>query len=224
MKIKVEAAKKPNTIDLIPTIFQVEAKPALLAQVVQRNLANRRRAIAHSKDRGEVSGSGRKPYRQKGTGRARAGSVRSPIWVGGGVVFGPRASRNFQKRLPRKMLRRALCAVLSEKFKNHQLIVVESLEFNKISTTAVQAFLEKLPIEEGKILVILAQTNVNFELSVANLPFLKVIQVQNINILDILKFDYILTDTIGIMALQKMLAANKSVPQKSEQKKGRKNG
>ncbi|MCL5407676.1 MAG: 50S ribosomal protein L4 [Patescibacteria group bacterium] len=205
MKIKVISDKKiEKNIDLASEIFAVTLNQNLLAQVVQTQMANRRRAIAHTKTRGEVSGGGRKPFRQKGTGNARAGSTRSPLWVGGGITFGPRNVRNFSKRLPQKMLQKAIFMAFSEKIKNNKFIVTENLELAKIGTKEVQSFLEKLPIEEGKILVILAKTNINFELSSANLPFLKVIQAQNINILDILKFDYILTDIAGIEALQKI--------------------
>jgi len=99
---------------------------------------------------------------------------------------------------------------LSEKIKNNKFIVTETLKLAKISTKEVQSFLEKLPIEEGKILTILSETNVNFELSVANLSYLKVIQAQNINILDILKYDYILTDVAGVEALEKIFAGRKN--------------
>lgn len=205
MKIKVISDKKTEkNIDIASEIFAVTLNQNLLAQVVQTQMANRRRAIAHTKTRGEVSGGGRKPFKQKGTGNARAGSTRSPLWVGGGITFGPRNVRNFSKRLPQKMLQKAIFMAFSDKIKNNKFIVTENLELAKIGTKEVQSFLEKLPIKEGKILVILAKTNINFELSSANLPFLKVIQAQNINILDILKFDYILTDIAGIEALQKI--------------------
>lgn len=210
MKIKVISNKKnSDNFDLSDSIFKVEISPRLLAQAVRVNLANRRQTIAHSKNRGEVSGSGRKPFRQKGTGNARAGSVRSPVWIGGGVVFGPRKTRNFKKLLPKKIRRQTILAALSDKLKNKKFIVVESFQLTKIKTATIQSLLEKLPIEEGKILVILAKTDVNFELSAANLPFLKVIQIKNINLLDILKFDYILTDILGVKALQEIYGGRK---------------
>ena len=211
MKIKIINNKKTATsMDIKSEIFAVALNQNLLAQVVRAQQANHRRAIAHTKTRGEVSGGGRKPFKQKGTGNARAGSTRSPLWIGGGITFGPRNVRNFSKRLPQKMLQKAIFMALSEKIKNNKFIVTETLKLAKISTKEVQSFLEKLPIEEGKILTILSETNVNFELSVANLSYLKVIQAQNINILDILKYDYILTDVAGVEALEKIFAGRKN--------------
>ena len=158
--------------------------------------------MAHTKDRGEVSGGGRKPFRQKGTGNARAGSNRSPLWIGGGRVFGPRKNRNFSKRMPQKMIQKAILAVISDKFRNKRLIVVDKFPFSQIKTKDVEIFLEKLPIEEGKILILLATTDVNLELAAANLPYLKVILLQNINLLDLLKYDYLLTDREGLKGLE----------------------
>lgn len=210
MKVKIfSETKTQESIEVAPAVLKVTLNPNLLTQAVQRQLANRRRPIAHTKNRDEVSGGGRKPFRQKGTGRARAGSTRSPIWIGGGVTFGPRNVRNFHQKLPQKMRQRAIAMALSEKLKNNQLIVVKSLELPKIGTGKVQAFLEKLPIKEGKILVILSRTNVNFELSAANLPFIKIIQIQNINILDLLKYDYILTDVEAIKTMAILLKEEK---------------
>lgn len=204
MKVKV-FKKNQEMLDISSEIFGAIPNQKLLVQAIQSQWANRRRPIAHTKNRGEVSGGGRKPFRQKGTGRARAGSVRSPIWIGGGIVFGPRRTRNFQKRLPQKMQKKALFMALSWKLKEKKLIIVPEIKFPKISTNLVQSFLETLPIKEGKILVILGKTEANFELSAANLPFLKVIQAQNINLLDLLKFDYILTDKEGIKSIEKNL-------------------
>ena len=210
MKVKIFPAQKTESnINVPPEIFGIQPNSNLLAQAVQRQLASRREPIAHTKNRGEVSGGGRKPFRQKGTGRARAGSSRSPIWIGGGVTFGPRNVRNFKQKLPQKMNQKAIFMALSEKLKNNKLIVVKELKLPKIATSEVQSFLEKLPIEEGSILVILSKTNVNFELSSANLGYIKVIQVQSINLLDLLKFDYLLIDVEGIKGLQKIFGSKK---------------
>lgn len=196
-------------MDVSSKVFDIAPNPKLLAQAVQKQLANRRSPIAHTKDRSEVAGGGRKPFRQKGTGRARAGSTRSPLWTGGGVTFGPRNIRNFQKRLPKKMNTKAVSVALSEKVKNQKLIVVAKFNFPKIATKQMQVFLETLPIEEGKILLVLAGTNVNLELSAANLPYIKVVQVQNLNILDILKYDYLLTDKEGIKKIEETFGRGK---------------
>ncbi|KKQ18195.1 MAG: 50S ribosomal protein L4, partial [Berkelbacteria bacterium GW2011_GWA1_36_9] len=124
--------------------------------------------------------------------------------------IGPRAAMGILSVGEIEMLQKAIFMALSEKIKNNKFIVTETLKLAKISTKEVQSFLEKLPIEEGKILTILSETNVNFELSVANLSYLKVIQAQNINILDILKYDYILTDVAGVEALEKIFAGRKN--------------
>ncbi|MFA6493057.1 MAG: 50S ribosomal protein L4 [Patescibacteria group bacterium] len=203
MKVKVfSTGKTEESVELSPEIFGVTSSPKLVPQVLQTQLANKRQPIACVKDRGEVSGGGKKPWKQKGTGNARAGSNRSPIWIGGGITFGPTNVRNFHKRLPQKMLQKAILTVLTEKLKNNKLVVVKSLKMPEIKTAKVQSFLEKLPIEEGKILAVLSHTDVNFELSAANLPYIKVIQIQNINILDLLKYDYLLTDVDGIKAFE----------------------
>lgn len=203
MKLKIYPANKsPQMIELEDKIFKTTENPKLLAQVIQGHLANRRRAIAHTKDRSEVSGGGRKPFRQKGTGNARAGSNRSPLWVGGGVVFGPRRNRNFSKRIPQKMAKTAFKVALSDKVKNNRLIVTSILELKEPKTREVQSFLEKLPIEEGSILVAIAKTNVNLELASANLPYVKTVTVPGLNLIDLLNYDYLITDKEGLKAIE----------------------
>lgn len=203
MKAKIFDTKKNTTLDLNDKVFKVQRNERLIAQAVLRILSNRREIIANTKDRSEVSGGGRKPFRQKGTGRARAGSNRSPLWIGGGITFGPNKNRNFTKRLNKRMKNLALRSALSELVKNNKLIIVPKLDFPKIATKEVQNFLEKLPIEEGKILVVLTETNANLELSAANLKFIKIVQVSGINLLDLLNYDYLITDKDGIKAIEK---------------------
>ncbi len=204
MKVKVisEKNKESKNIELSNEIFGYSINNKLIAQVIERNKANKRRVISHTKDKGEVRGGGRKPFRQKGTGRARAGSIRSPLWVGGGVTFGPRKDRNYSKRIPKKMAKAAVLMALSEKLKDKKLIVISQFNIKKIGANQIQEFLEKLPIEEGKILLVLKDTNVNLELSVANLPFVKVVQTSGINLLDLINYDYLITDKEGIESIQ----------------------
>lgn len=207
MKLKIYPTRGnvAANLEIRDEIFKVSEKPAVLSQTVRAQLANRRHQVAHSKDRGEVSGGGRKPFRQKGTGNARAGSNRSPVWKGGGVVFGPQKNRNFSKRLPRRVANLALRMALSEKVKNNRLIVVSVLELAEPKTALIQAFLEKLPIEEGRILISVSKTNVNLELASANLKFIKVVPTSGVNLLDVLKSDYLVTDKAGVQALEKAL-------------------
>lgn len=210
MKVKVYSpnSKASNSLEVSPGVFDVKESQKLLTQAVQTQLANLRRPVAHTKDRGEVSGGGRKPFRQKGTGRARAGSIRSPLWRGGGVVFGPKNLRNYSKRFPQKMARKALLMVLSEKLRQGKLIVVGKFRpaFGGIATSQMQDFLEKLPIEEGKILLVLAKTDANLELSTANLPYAKTILVSGVNLLDLLNYDYLVTDKEGIKSIEKQFS------------------
>lgn len=196
--------------NLSPEIFSVAEKPNLIAQAIRVQLANRRQSIAHTKNRGEVSGGGRKPFKQKGTGNARAGSTRSPLWVGGGVTFGPRKTRNFSLRLPQKMRQSAIKVVLSGKAKEKKLIILNDLELSEISTQKLVGILQKLPIEEGKILVILPEMNANFELSAANLPYLKIIKTDNLNVLDLINYDYILLTTDSLKKIKEIFKTSKT--------------
>lgn len=207
VKIKVfnpiDKKGKGQTIDLSSEVFDVRSQNKLISQAVRTSLANYRQPISSVKTRSEVRGGGRKPWRQKGTGNARAGSSRSPLWRGGGITFGPRNTRNFSKRFPKKMSLKAIRMALSEKTKNKRLIIVLKFQFDKISTRSVQEFLEKLPIEEGKILMVLAKTDVNLELSTANLRYIKTVLVDGLNLVDLLNYDYLLTDKEGIKKIEK---------------------
>ena len=134
MKYEVldQKGNKVGEESLPKEIFEVEIKNDLIYQVITSQMANKRRVIAHTKDRGEVRGGGRKPWRQKGLGKARHGSIRSPIWIGGGVTFGPRKERIFKKKIPKKMRRLALFMVLSDKAKRKFLILVDDLKISDI--------------------------------------------------------------------------------------------
>ncbi|MEK7142862.1 MAG: 50S ribosomal protein L4 [Patescibacteria group bacterium] len=205
MKIKIydQEGKIASNLEIEKNIFGVKDNPKIISRILYIHQSNKRKPIAQTKDRSQVSGGGRKPFRQKGTGQARAGSNRSPIWVGGGVVFGPTANRNFKKRLPKKISRLGLMIGLSKLAKNGKIIVVSNLNFPKISTAQVQGFLEKLPIEEGKILVVLKDTKVNFELSSANLPYIKTVLLDGLKLEDLYLHNYLLTDKNTIEAIEK---------------------
>lgn len=187
------------------TVFASDTNDNLVSQAVRIQHANARNAIAHTKTRGEVSGGGRKPWKQKGTGNARAGSTRSPLWTGGGVTFGPRNTRNYSLRITSKMRQGALISVLSEIAANKRLIVVKDFAIKEISTKKFVQVLRELPIVEGKILIILAKISPEVELSAANLPYVKVIKAENINVVDLLKYNYILTEVEVLAKLTKEL-------------------
>lgn len=201
--------KEISEKNLSSDIFKVAENQKVLAQAIIRQLAAKRNVIAHTKTRGEVRGGGRKPWRQKGTGRARAGSTRSPLWIGGGITFGPRKTRNFQKRIPQKMKNQAIKMLLSGKIAQKKLIILKDFEMEKFSTKALEKILQKLPIEEGRILVVLPKMNANLELSMANLPYLKTIRTENINSADLIKYDYLITTLGGIEKITKILSFKK---------------
>ena len=151
-----QEGKKSGESLLPKEVFNVKINTDLVHQVVVAQMANRRRVIAHTKDRSEVRGGGRKPWRQKGTGRARHGSIRSPLWRGGGVTFGPTKFRVFKKEIPKKIKRKALFMVLSVKAKNNLLILLEDIKLEKLKTKLIAELLKKLPCKNESSLIILA--------------------------------------------------------------------
>jgi large subunit ribosomal protein L4 len=178
-------------------IFEVPMNSNLVHQIVTSQMSNRRQVIANTKTRGEVSGGGKKPWRQKGTGRARHGSIRSPIWVGGGITFGPRSERNFKKDVPKKMKRKALFMVLSEKIKNDSLIIVDSFDMNEIKTKEFKKMLDNLQLK-GSILIALEDVNENIIKSARNIEKVATIQARDLNCLDILTYKYLVMAEKGI--------------------------
>ncbi len=200
MKVSVynQKGEVVGTSLLPKEIFEVKLSPDLLHQVVVSQMANRRQKSAHAKDRSEVRGGGRKPWRQKGTGRARHGSIRSPLWRGGGVTFGPRKERVFKKEIPKKMRRKALFMVLSEKAKNNFLIVLDDLKMptvptqEKIKTKEVSELLKRLPCGAGSRLVALPEYDKKIVLAARNIPKTTTIEARNLNALDLLNYKYLL--------------------------------
>ena len=175
----------------------MKVNPDLVHQVVVSQMANRRRVAAHTKNRGEVRGGGRKPWRQKGTGRARHGSIRSPLWRGGGVTFGPRKEKIFKKKIPKKMKRKALFMVLSGKFKNNLLIVLDELKLEKAKTKflvkLVESWKSKIKnFKEGSALIALPGYDKNIILAARNLSETKTIWARDLNVLDTLSFKYLI--------------------------------
>lgn len=189
-------AEEVGKLDLPEDKFGVKANNDLLHQVMVAQMSNERQVLAHTKTRGEVSGGGKKPWRQKGTGRARAGSNRSPIWIGGGVTFGPLKERNFKKDINRKMKRKAVYMVLSDRLQNGNLAALDEIKADKFSTKAmdemIAGFEKKVWKSEAKekrsLLVINSNNETEAKVSLRNLAGVKVINADNINILDLLKY------------------------------------
>ncbi len=194
MKINVynqEGKEVGNTL-LPKEIFEVKINPNLVHQVVISQMANRRQVLANTKTRGEVRGGGRKPWRQKGTGRARHGSRRSPIWRGGGITFGPRKDRVFKKKINKKMKRQVLFMVLSGKVKNNMLVVLEDLKVEKPKTKLMVAILKKLPSKEQSALIVLPKMDKSLITASRNIPNIKTIQAKDLNALDLLSLKYLI--------------------------------
>jgi len=186
-----QEGKKIGQMELPKEIFEIKLNTDLVHQVVLAQTANKRQGSAKAKTRAEVRGGGRKPWRQKGTGRARVGSIRSPIWRGGGVTFGPIAEKVFKKRIPKKMRRKALFMVLSVKAKENLLLVLDKLEIKKPKTKEMAEVLNKLFLKKGSGLIVLPEINKNIILSVKNIPKTGTIQAKDLNVLDLLSYKYL---------------------------------
>jgi large subunit ribosomal protein L4 len=184
-------------ISLPEEIFGQKVNPGLIHEALVSQLAAARRGTASTKTRGEVSGGGAKPWRQKGTGRARAGSNRSPLWRHGGIIFGPRP-RSYRIAFPKKKRRNAMKQVLSEKIRVNRLKIIESLMLEERKTKKAKALLEKMGALVGT-LVVAKGRDANLSRAFANLPKVKLIPVENINIYDLLNYETIIIarDAIG---------------------------
>ncbi len=186
-------------------IFGIEVNSDLVHQVVVAQMANRRKVIAQTKDRSEVSGGGKKPWRQKGLGRARHGSIRSPLWKGGGVTFGPRKEKVFEKKIPKKMKRKALFMVLSGKLKNNLLILLDKLKIEKPKTKLMAEILDKLLPKTKKptsALFILPTMDKNLILAARNISRIATIQAKDLNPLDLLSFKYLIMPKDSIKVIK----------------------
>ncbi len=209
MKVTVynQQGEEVGTTLLPKEIFEVRANPDLIYQVVRSLMANRRKVIAQTKDRGEVRGGGRKPWRQKGTGRARAGSIRSPLWRGGGVTFGPTKERVFKKKINKKMKRKALFMVLSAKAQNNLLLILDKLSLEQPKTKLITKMIEnwKLKIknfEERSCLIVLPQKKEMIIRATQNVPNAQVVEARNLNALDLLSFKYLIMPKDTIKAIK----------------------
>lgn len=203
MKITVynQEGKEVGQTLLPKEIFNLEVNHDLVHQVVVSQMANRRRVIAHVKDRSEVRGGGRKPWRQKGTGRARHGSRRSPLWKGGGVTFGPTKERVFKKKINKKMRTKALLMVLSAKAKNNLLLVLDKISLEQPKTKLIAKIIENFK-KKGSSLIVLAKIEKNIIRAAKNLPEVGTIQAKDLNTLDLLNFKYLVMPKEAIKVIK----------------------
>jgi len=180
-----------ESLELSEQLFGVTPNVAVLHQVVTAQLVNRRQGNASTKTRSEVAGGGKKPYKQKGTGRARQGSTRAPHYRHGGVVFGPRP-KDYHQDVPKKMRRLAIKSALSDKVANEQLIVLRDLSLESPHTKDMISLLANLPVNGRKILMMLPKRDENIVLSTRNIPSAKVQHVSSINVVELLKHDCVI--------------------------------
>jgi len=195
--------KKVDTVELPPEIFEAQVKQELMHQARVRQLANARLGTHKTKTRSEVSGGGQKPWRQKGTGRARQGSRRSPNWVGGGKVHTP-VPRDYSKKMPRKMRRAALRSALSVKAANAEIVVLDKLAMNEIKTRELAGSLQKL-VGDHSALILMAQKDSVVEMSARNLRAAKTLLANYLNVRDLLGYNRVILPLDALEVVQSYL-------------------
>lgn len=204
-----EAGNDVGTVELPNTVFGLPWNAALVHQAIEAYRANARVAVAHAKDRGEVRGGGKKPWRQKGTGRARHGSIRSPLWEGGGVTHGPTREKIFSQKLGKKMARKALLVSLSAKARDNEIIVVDAA-WGEGKTRVVKSVfqslrkgtgIDALGDKGGRTIVALAKHSAPAARAMQNIPFIAPREARNLNAVDVLSYKYIILprEAIGVL-------------------------
>jgi large subunit ribosomal protein L4 len=204
--LEVGKKKAAGSVELDPVIFEAPVRAHLFHAEVRRQLAARRAGTHATKNRAGVSGGGVKPWRQKGTGRARQGSIRSPQWAGGGVVFGP-VPRDYTHKLNKKTRRAALRGALSLRAKEGALVVAQGLAPGGFKTKRVVEMLDGLGLGEGSVLIVIANPDPHLEISARNLPRVSVIRVAGLNVYDVLRHEKLLIDRGALDALGARLGA-----------------
>jgi large subunit ribosomal protein L4 len=202
--------RKAGAIQAPERVFGLPWNAALVQQVVTAERANARTGIAHAKDRSEVSGGGKKPWRQKGTGRARHGSTRSPIWVGGGVTHGPRSERTYAQKINKRMRSKALFVSLSEKARDGEIIMIEDMQFPEARTRhAARLFralsaegVERIADKGGSTLVATGPTNAETVRALRNIPYVKFCEARNLTTAQVLAVKYIVFPKTALPALE----------------------
>lgn len=212
-----QKGEKVEEIELPKEIFEVKINPDLIHQVSVSQLANRRKRIANTKGRGEVSGGGRKPWPQKHMGKARHGSIRSPLWRHGGITFGPTKEKVFKREIPKKMKRKALLMVLSAKVKSNLLIILDKIKLDRPKTKLMAKVIENLRVKienfkKGSILLILPEMNENLILAARNLPKVTLIRAKDLNCLDMLSFKYLIILKESIKVIKETFTTKTPMP------------
>ena len=195
--------KEIDTLELNDAVFGVEVNEHLVHMAVVAQLANNRQGTQKAKTRSEISGGGRKPWRQKGTGHARQGSTRAPQWTGGGMVFAP-TPRDYTIRLNKKEKRAALKSALTSRVNENKFIVVDSLSFDEIKTKNFKAVMDNLKV--SKALVVLDEESTNAAISAKNIPTVKTARVNTINVYDILKYNTVVATKAAVASIEEVYA------------------
>ncbi|MFA5021642.1 MAG: 50S ribosomal protein L4 [Patescibacteria group bacterium] len=218
--------EKIKEVELNPAVFEVKIKPELITQAVVTLQANQRQVLADTKDKSEVAGGGRKPWRQKGTGRARHGSIRSPLWRGGGITFGPTSDRNFSLKINKKAKRKAILMTLSDKALNEKIVLVDKLELEQVKTKKFFEILKNLNLRDKKkiakkkdessdkkpkekkkpakkVLVVLPKQDLKLWRAARNIDRLDMILADSLNVLDVLHANYLLLPVESLAVIEK---------------------
>ncbi|OGD41981.1 50S ribosomal protein L4 [Candidatus Azambacteria bacterium RIFOXYD1_FULL_42_11] len=208
IKVYNQEGKEVLELGLNEAIFGLPWNADLVHQVVRVSMANKRPVLASTKDRAQVSGGGKKPWKQKGTGRARHGSIRSPLWRHGGITFGPTSERNFKLNINKKMARKAFLIALSAKAKDNELLVLDDLKLKTPKTKEMAMIMKNFPKIKNSLLVTDGKDE-TIKKAAGNLPNLEIANINNLNILDILKYQYLILTKEGVEYLNKKYAVAK---------------
>ena len=204
VKLYNQLGEAVGEIELNEAIFGVEVNEHVVYEVVKNQLANKRQGTQSAKTRAEVRGGGRKPWRQKGTGRARQGSIRSPQWTGGGIVFAPKP-RDYSYQVPKKIRRMALKSVLTSKVNDEEMIVLDDLNFDDISTKTAKKVLNDINSAKKALIVVESKNDVVYK-SFRNLAGVEVAEAENINVYDILKHDSFIVTKDAVKKIEEVYA------------------
>jgi len=196
------AGETVGQLELADTIFAAPINKPLMHQALLRQLANARLGTHKTKGRSEVAGGGRKPWKQKGTGRARQGSIRAAQWRKGGIIFGP-TPRSYEQRMPRKMRRAALCAALSDKAAAQKIVLLDELTMETPKTRAMATVLQNLAVDSSA-LILMAGEDWAVERSVSNLPDVKILRAHYLNIHDLLNYDYLVIPQAALRVIEEI--------------------
>ncbi len=209
-KLYTLGGKEHGEIELLDEVFGVDVRQSLIQEVFVAQNNNQREPWADTKNRGEVRGGGRKPWAQKGTGRARHGSIRSPIWKGGGVTFGPLSIRNYKTKINKKTRRLAIRMSLTDRAQNESLIVLEDFQFSAPKTKVFAELLANLPVKQRSYLVLTPGLNDAVRRMTENLKNVSTMRAEDVNVMEVINHSAIITSVDGIKMLEKVFAEHKA--------------